>query len=320
VVDFAGLLLLAVVPAATALPAVRIWRRGRPRLRRIRAGLVGLLCLLSTAFLILALTGYRKLTRRYPNPVPDIRVAVTPDLIGRGEPLIGMCAGCHSEDGEPPLEGLDPLSRLGAPPILCLLGRIYAPNLTPIHLEEWSDGEIIRAIRQGIHRTGRSLVIMPSALYTGLSDDDVAAIVAYLRAQPVVEPDTPPTRFRVLGAVAANFGPIFSVVRSDSRPTEADSRDSSPARTLLASSTCTACHGPDLSGVAALGSADLTTVATSWDEEDFLSFFRTGVRPNGEAVDAALMPWPSLAGLFSEEDLREIFLAIVELRGATGRQ
>ena len=64
----------------------------------------------------------------------------------------------------------------GGPPV----GTLYGANLTPAgEIKDWSDGEIIRAIREGVHKTGRSLIIMPSEVFRHLSDVDVQAIVAY---------------------------------------------------------------------------------------------------------------------------------------------
>ena len=49
----------------------------------------------------------------------------------------------------------------------------------------WSDAEIKRAITQGIGRDGRRMVEpMAFAWYAGIRDDDLDAIVAYLRTLP----------------------------------------------------------------------------------------------------------------------------------------
>ena len=48
---------------------------------------------------------------------------------------------------------------------------------------------ICTAIREGMDKSGRGLLIMPSDEYKRLSDQDVQAVVAYLRSQPSVQPD-----------------------------------------------------------------------------------------------------------------------------------
>src|SRR5262249_38807907 len=68
------------------------------------------------------------------------------------------------------------------------------------------DGEVIRAIREGVHKSGRPLVIMPSEVFHNLSDTDVQAIVAYLRSQPAVQPVTPATKLNVVAALLIGSG------------------------------------------------------------------------------------------------------------------
>ena len=66
-----------------------------------------------------------------------------------------------------------------------------APNITPAsHITDWSDAELARAIREGIRPDGSVIgPPMPFTFYRGLSDTDLAAIVAYLRTVPGVDND-----------------------------------------------------------------------------------------------------------------------------------
>jgi hypothetical protein len=60
---------------------------------------------------------------------------------------------------------------------------------------------MIEAIRRGVRPDGRNLVpIMPWPSYAGLTDDDVRALVAYLRSLP-------PVRFQVPRDVGPNEKP-----------------------------------------------------------------------------------------------------------------
>ena len=70
-----------------------------------------------------------------------------------------------------------------------------APNLTSDRatgLGEWTDAEIARAIRSGVDRKGRELIVMPAEQFRHLSDQELSAVIGYLRTlQPVaneVEP------------------------------------------------------------------------------------------------------------------------------------
>jgi cytochrome c553 len=270
----------------------------------------GLSALVSFAALGLAASGYWKLNRSHANPVPDIAVAGTPEQVERGERLAFMCAGCHAADGEAPFEGNDFLAETGAPPV----GRFYAPNLTPTHLGVWSDGEIVRAIREGVHRTGRSLVIMPSEVFRHLSDADVEALVAYLRSQPAVEPDTPSPRLNVLGAAMVNFAPLLVAQAPITEPVHG----AEPGRTLeygryVASFACAGCHGDDLTGIEDFGAPTLIGAALGWTDEDFATFFEKGVRPGGGApVDAEAMPWSELGQWLGEDGVPAVVLHLRE--------
>ena len=140
--------------------------------------LAGLVILILLAIGWVWLNAQRILAQRHDNPIPSVAVAGTPEQVARGAYLVTAfpgCAGCHSSDpsaDRPVLDGtlFDDVAALAT---------LYAPNLTPGgRLRDWSDGEIIRAIREGVSRDGRGLVLMPSDEYRHLSDGDVQAIVA----------------------------------------------------------------------------------------------------------------------------------------------
>jgi hypothetical protein len=68
-----------------------------------------------------------------------------------------------------------------------------AANITP-HPEQgigsWTDDEIKRAIRQGISRDGRKLArIMAFDYYQNITDDDLDALIVYLRSIPAQPED-----------------------------------------------------------------------------------------------------------------------------------
>ncbi|MEN8145948.1 MAG: c-type cytochrome [Gemmatimonadota bacterium] len=306
--DPVGIAVLIVAVAGLSWLTVRAWRAQRLVLRLGGIAVAGVLTLACTAVLVLAIRGYWKLNRGYPNPVPNVSVTQTPEQLARGEQLAGMCAGCHTADGELPLEGNDFLGE-DAPPI----GRFYAPNLTPTHLGEWSDGEIIRAIREGIHRSGRSLLIMPSETFRNLNDYDVESVVAFLRAQPPVEPDTPDPRLNVLGAVMVSFAPIFTAQPPVPGPVAGPEPGATPEYgRYIASITCAACHGEDLRGNTQFEVPSLIGAALTWTEDDFVSFFQTGVKPGGLSVADSVMPWKLLGEIMGADGLSAVVLYLGE--------
>jgi len=264
----------------------------------------------TTVILGAVLIGYWKLNRTYDNPVSQVTVAGTPEQVARGARFEPYCSGCHSAGPGKPLTGHDFLGE-GAPPI----GTLYAPNLTPVQLGDWSDGEIIRAIREGIHRNGRSLMIMPASLLHNLSDDDAKAIVAWLRSLPPQGGKTPTNRLNVLGAAMVNLADVFEARPPITEPVTAPPPGPTAGYgAYLASLTCELCHGKRLQGDAAFGAPGLTFVPAAWEKEEFVHFIRTGTRPNGSSVDGDRMPWKDLSRFLSEDDdVRAVYAHLEEV-------
>ena len=137
----------------------------------------------------------------YPEADAGYTADMMRDPVKRGSYLvtIGHCMECHS----PRERGVSDYSRNG----LGKGGRRFssadvkgfpadwpgatAPNITS-HPEKglgrWSDAEIKRGITQGVSRDGRKLLPpMDFKSYSGMTDADLNAIVAYLRTVPPLE-------------------------------------------------------------------------------------------------------------------------------------
>src|SRR2546425_4413315 len=167
----------------------------------------------AVALIVLAVAGcglgylyIRKPAMALPSP---IQVAMTPERIARGAYLFQRvmdCDGCHSQHDE---------SRFGRPVIeagrgqgfvfpseVGLPGTVVAANITPDRetgIGAWTDGEKIRAIREGISRDGHVMFpMMPYTNYRRMSDEDIYAVVAYLNSLPAVRNPLPATRVNLL--------------------------------------------------------------------------------------------------------------------------
>jgi mono/diheme cytochrome c family protein len=301
--------------ALLALVALWIWLARRARRASNRAvkwvGLVlstllAAVCTLATG---VALIGFYKINfPPYKPEVVDVKVAATPEQVARGARFAVICASCHSTDGKLPLVGRNFMQ--GGPP----LGTMYATNLTPGgEIKDWSDGEVIRAIREGVHKSGRALLIMPSEIFHNLSDDDVQAVVAYLRSQQVAEPGTPPTRLNVLGALLFGAGIPTSAQPPITRPVVAPPAGVSAdyGKYLVSVVGCHACHGENLAGrksggLGPPGGPNLTVILPNWSAEDFMKTLRTGVDPSSHALSEE-MPWKRVSTFASDDDLRAMY-------------
>src|SRR5207249_10522141 len=119
-------------------------------------------------------------------PAANLTTQATPDQLTAAQRHAAGCAGCHSSTGSLPLDGGN-ANLLGGP-----IGTLYGPNLTQAsRIKDWTDGEVVRAIREGVDRDGHPLLIMPSEAFHHLSDSDAQVLVAYLRSQPAANHTTP---------------------------------------------------------------------------------------------------------------------------------
>lgn len=310
--DVVGLGVLLVLALLFAFLAWRAWR-ARRRWVKLAAGIpTTLLALVCVAALGLAIYGYSKVNATYTNPVANVTLAGTPAQIAHGEKFARACAGCHSTNNSLPLNG----ANFDGPPI----GTFWAANLTPAHLQQWSDGEIIRAIREGVGKDGRSLIIMPSHLFHSMSDDDVHALVAYLRAQPAVEPDSPPRQISLVGAlmtgallpddIFAHQPPITGLVTAP--PAGATPEYGQYLSTVAG---CIECHGTQLTGgqspAGPFAGPSLVAFARIHSDAAFITTIRTGVTPEGHKLSEE-MPWQDYEK-FSDDDLRALYAYITVL-------
>ena len=146
----------------------------RSWLVRILGGLItGILMLVFTGALLVGLFGMWRLDVPRSRVAPDIKVQSTPELVSRGQAVAQSCIPCHSLDGGPVLNG--GTANYGPTLQGYSLGAVYASNLTPGgDLKRWTDGEIIRAVREGVDKDGVPLM-HPAASYRDMSDADATA-------------------------------------------------------------------------------------------------------------------------------------------------
>jgi mono/diheme cytochrome c family protein len=271
----------------------------------------------------------------------ELKAPSTPEAIARGKYLaenVTGCLGCHSEGeldkpGDPLKPGMLGSGRdFGDMP--GFPGRIRAKNLTPdpVHgIGKWTDGELVRAIREGVSRDGRTLFpMMPYPLYGQLlADDDALAIVAYLRTLEPIAHDP--------GPMEVTF-PLSMFIRLAPKPVE-KSPPPAPAdrlargQWLLRMASCADCHTPQEKGEPVKGmelaggqrypfpgggeiaipniTSDPATGIGSYTDEDLLRVLNEGVNKAGEKL--YLMPWPWYRGM-TEDDKRALIAALREVK------
>lgn len=262
----------------------------------VTSALILLLLLVGTMYFI----GSSNVDRIYEAQLATLIIPDDSASISRGEHLTHIfgCADCHGAD-------LAGMVMVDEPPF-----RVTAPNLTPAGaLADQSFQQIDSAIRHGVNADGRALMIMPSSVFNNLADEDVAAMIAFLRTVEPVEKDLPPTEFRMLGRLlsSAMIDPAFEVRTTPARSEPAPpSGPTAEYGEYISSAFCTHCHGGDLRGIQvppAPGSppAPDLAAAANWPFEQFVATLRTGVTPAGHEMDPHFMPWTATARMTDDE-------------------
>lgn len=267
-------------------------------------------------------------------PASDVTVPRSPERVARGAYLVnhvGACFACHSPldaATHQPLAGQTGAGgrRFGREE--GLPGNIYATNLTPdpeTGLGNWSDGEIIRAVREGVSKDGHALFpIMPYPNYRQMSDADVQDVVAFLRTLEPIKNEIPPREldFPVNMIVNAMPKPLTAAV-----PPPPSAKDDIVARGkyVTAMASCAECHtpqtprGPDKQRFMAGGfpftsegqtvwmpniTADQETGLGGWTDQQVEAAIRFGQRPDGRQL-SLVMPWANYNGM-SPEDMQSM--------------
>ena len=129
-------------------------------------------------------------------------------------------------------------------------GDMNAPNLSLL-LPVYSDAELDKAIRRGIPRDGRTMWFMASEGFQRLGDDDLAAMIAYLRTFSPTGPRMPPLRFGPGFRRAQQTGemkPAKILVDRFAREAPVDLGSEHRYGRWLAQIVCSECHNARLDG------------------------------------------------------------------------
>ena len=125
-------------------------------------------------------------------------------LVARGKYLVEgpvACGNCHTQRG-PDFRSLKKGVLAGGHPFVEPgLFESFSRNITPdkdTGIGTWTDAQIVRAIREGVSKEGETLgPPMPFYMYNRMADDDVKAIVAYLRTVKPVHNEVKASAFKI---------------------------------------------------------------------------------------------------------------------------
>jgi mono/diheme cytochrome c family protein len=298
-------------------------------LRKVLLGIaIALVVIVAGFFLAINL----RWDRTFDAPLPAITASTDSAVIERGRYLAygpAHCAACHVPDaehealaagGQPPLSGGHAFV---IPP-----GTFNVPNLTPdsaTGIGRRTDGQLARILRYGVRHDGRAAIPFMEA--QDASDEDLTALISFLRSQPPVRHEVPDHKLTLLGKMVMSF--MLTPTGPKTTPPAVTPKEVGVERgAYLANgiASCVGCHtqrsmmtgeftGPRFAGGMAMErpgypeyefitpniTPDKTGRIAVWTEQEFIERFHAE-----NPVPESPMPW-SFFAKSSDDDLRSIY-------------
>jgi len=220
----------------------------------------------------------------------------TTELVARGKYVFATAGGCACHT-PPDAVGLN----AGGMKFDLFIGVVYSRNITPdpeTGIGAWTDAQVTNAIRRGERPDGSKLFPIHPYKYLGnIADDEIAALVAYLKSVTPIKSSVPARSLKI--PVPSLTIPTASKVAP---------RDGPARGAYLAGGAghCTECHTPrrfDFSpddakflaggpGPQRSRAANITphgeTGIGRWTETQIARFLRTGVKPSGQEASSLM--------------------------------
>ena len=231
--------------------------------------------------------------------------AAEPDQLARGKYVFGATGGCgcHTE----PKGVLNAGGRKYDGPF----GTVYSSNITPdpkAGIGSWTDEQIITAIRLGRRPNGeRILPVHPFTSFNGMAQDDLAALVKFLRSVPPASKPTPAKKITI-PMFESVFLPAWLMTFASKETPPSAAPVSGVARgeyLVRAVGHCGECHTPrsaltmavdnsrflagntKKTGPEGQATPNLTPdkgTGLDWNEEQIVTYLQTGNRPDGDVA------------------------------------
>ena len=270
---------------------------------------------------------------KYEAPFPQIKASTDSAVIARGKYLAfgpAHCADCHGTPGsQKRIEKGQEVPLAGGNKFALPIGDFFVRNITPdkeTGIGRYTDEEIARMLRYGVRPDGTA--VLPFMPFHNTSDEDLTAIISFLRSQQPVKHNVPDHAPNVVGNIVKAFllkpvGPTGEVPKTVKRDTSA-----AYGKYLAASvANCYGCHtnrdmvtgtftGEPFAGGLRMESSfepekyyfitpNLTPDSTGrifgWTEEMFIKRFR-----QGKIYPGTHMPWGPFSRM-SDDELKAIY-------------
>lgn len=244
-------------------------------MRWVRRGATTLVGLIVLVLAILFGGSALLISRDVDAALPAIKATTDPAGIAEGERLAAItgCTRCHGNQGQGRVLA-------GVP----FIGHIVAPSLPRIAAEA-TDGQLARAVRNGVGIDARPLFIMPSHALNQLSSDDTARLIGWIRTLPT-------SAFDVIGSTAVGVQGRFAILTGQLPDSVDLSQGRSKARPAdiggyFAQLSCTQCHAlghDEMTGAGRVMAPALVRAAQAYDVAGFRALLRTGRGRGGRTL------------------------------------
>lgn len=293
--------------------------------------------LLVLAIIVLGLASYINLgyDKKFKDiPYPDVKASKDSAVIARGKYLVfgpAHCAVCHVNVGQDQeVDAGKELPLIGGFEIHLPIGTLRSSNLTSdkeTGIGALTDAQIARMLRYNVkHDDIAAIPLMP---FQETSEEDIVAIISYLRTMPPVRHEVKPTEYNFIGKIVKTF--ILKPSMPANKPPQMINKDTSAEYgkyLAMSVSNCYGCHtdrnlktgeftGKPFAG--GLGFAPVpedlnygfvtpnltpdkeTGRMADWTEDAFIKRFRAGRLKKGSP-----MPWGPFSRM-DESDLKAIY-------------
>lgn len=206
------------------------------------------------------------------------------------------------------------------------IGRLSATNLTKGMgglAEDYSSADWLMALRHGVNRKGQPLLLMPSHETTLLTEQDMAALIAYCEDLPPIDNHLPENKIGPVARIMTYLDkmPLLSVEKiahDQPMPAPVDTARGIALGKYL-SVSCSGCHRPDMRGGEPLapGFPPVPDITSSghvgqWTEAEFMHTLRTGKTPSGHQMKPDDMPW-TMTAQYDEKELASLYAYLKSL-------
>lgn len=255
--------------------------------------------------------------------VTGIKASTDSAVIAHGRYLVysvAHCYTCHMPDSLIRLKQIEHM--IGGHVFETPFATFYTPNLTPdsaTGIGRYSDEQLARSIRYSINHDNNAMA--PFMTYNAMSDNDLTAIISYLRSTIPVRNEVPPHDLNMVGKILMRFVIKPPVIVPEN--IAADTTVEYGRYLAYNVANCRGCHtnrgatgefvGDPFAGgyrwdlgTVTLTSPNLTPHDTTgwiyaWSEKDFINRFK-----RGRTFPESPMPWEAFSTM-SENDVKAIY-------------